>query len=89
MPIVFRFLINKKSILYKRENIITINNLSYRLKKNFTTYATIGILTASTVTVLGTSAVSYTHLIQTQYLVLLIHMVDMHMVISRKLLLGT
>lgn len=56
MPIVFKFLINKKSILYKGENIITINNLSYRLKKNFVTYATIGILTASTVTVLGTSA---------------------------------
>ena len=56
MPIVFKFLINKKSILYKGENIITINNLSYRLKKNFATYATIGILTASTITVLGTSA---------------------------------
>lgn len=56
MPIVFKFLINKKSILYKGENIITINSLSYRLKKNFATYATIGILTASTVTVLGTSA---------------------------------
>lgn len=41
--------------MYKGENIITINSLAYRIKKNYTTYATIGILTACTVTVLGTS----------------------------------
>lgn len=55
IPVIFNFLINRKSILYKGENIITINNLSYRMKKNFTTYATIAIFTACTVTVLGTA----------------------------------
>lgn len=55
IPVIFSFLIKRKSILYKGENIITINNLSYRMKKNFTTYATIAIFTACTVTVLGTS----------------------------------
>ncbi|MBE6054128.1 MAG: FtsX-like permease family protein [Clostridium sartagoforme] len=54
-PIVFNFLINKKSILYKGANIITINNLAYRFKKNYTVYATIAILTATTTTVLGTA----------------------------------
>ncbi|MDB1932898.1 MULTISPECIES: FtsX-like permease family protein [Clostridium] len=54
-PIVFNFLINRKSILYKGSNIITINNLAYRLKKNYTVYATIAILTATTTTVLGTA----------------------------------
>ena len=54
-PIVFNFLINKKSILYKGSNIITINNLAYRFKKNYTVYATIAILTAVTTTVLGTA----------------------------------
>lgn len=55
IPIVLNSLINNKNILYKGENIITINNLAYRIKKNYTTYATIVILTACTVTVLGTS----------------------------------
>ncbi|MDZ5253717.1 ABC transporter permease [Clostridium sp. LIBA-8841] len=55
IPIVLNSLINNKNILYKGENIITINNLAYRIKKNCTTYATIVILTACTITVLGTS----------------------------------
>lgn len=55
LPVVFNFFIKRKSILYNAENIITINNLAYRLRKNYTTYATIAILTACTVTVLGTS----------------------------------
>lgn len=55
IPAVLNFIINNKNILYKGENIITINSLAYRIKKNYTTYATIGILTACTVTVLGTS----------------------------------
>ena len=54
-PIVFNFLINKKSILYNGENIITINTLAYRFRKNYTVYATIAILTATTTTVLGTA----------------------------------
>ncbi|WP_099346177.1 FtsX-like permease family protein [Clostridium tertium] len=54
-PIVFNFLINRKSILYKESNIVTINNLAYRFKKNYTIYATIAILTATTTTVLGTA----------------------------------
>lgn len=55
IPVILSFLINNKKTLYKGENIITINSLAYRIKKNYTTYATIGILTACTVTVLGTS----------------------------------
>lgn len=55
IPVVFSFLISNKNILYKGENVITINSLAYRIKKNYTTYATIGILTACTITVLGTA----------------------------------
>ena len=55
IPVVLSFLINNKRILYKGENVITLNSLAYRIKKNYTTYAAIGILTACTVTVLGTS----------------------------------
>lgn len=55
IPAVLNFYINNKKILYKGENILTISSLAYRVKKNYTTYATIGILTACTVTVLGTA----------------------------------
>ncbi|SHJ29510.1 putative ABC transport system permease protein [Clostridium cavendishii DSM 21758] len=55
IPIIFNFLITKKTILYKGENIITINNLAYRFQKNYTTYATIAIIIAATTTVLGTA----------------------------------
>ncbi len=55
LPAIFKFLIRNKKILYKGENVITLNSLAYRIKKNYTTYATIGILTACTVTVLGTA----------------------------------
>lgn len=55
IPAVLNFFINNKKILYKGENILTISSLAYRVKKNYTTYATIGILTACTVTVLGTA----------------------------------
>ena len=65
LSVIFNFLINRKSILYKGENIITINNLFYRMRKNFTTYATIAIFTACTVTVLG-AAVSMKTLYEKQ-----------------------
>lgn len=55
IPVALNLLINNKNILYKGENIITINSLAYRVKRNYTTYATIGILTACTVSVLGTA----------------------------------
>ena len=56
VPIVFNILIKNKKILYKGENIITINNLAYRLRKNSATYATIAGVTACAITVLGTAA---------------------------------
>ena len=65
-PVVFRMLIHKKTILYKGENIIAINSLAYRIKKNYTTYATMSLLTASTISVLGT-AVSMKNLYTMSY----------------------
>ena len=65
-PVVFRTLIRKKSILYKGENIIAINSLAYRIKKNYTTYATMSLLTACTISVLGT-AVSMKNLYTMSY----------------------
>lgn len=55
MSIIFSILIRKKNILYKGENIISINNVAYRLRKNYRVYAIIAIIITSTITVLGTS----------------------------------
>lgn len=33
IPVVLKVLINNKNILYKGENVITINSLAYRIKK--------------------------------------------------------
>ena len=53
--IVFNLLMGNKKILYKGENIITLSNLSFRLRKNYRTFATIAVVIATTITVLGTS----------------------------------
>ena len=55
IPVILNIFINKKNILYKGENIITINNLAYRIRKNYSNYATISILTAASISVLGTA----------------------------------
>lgn len=53
--IVFNLLMGNKKILYKGENIITLSNLSFRLRKNYRTFATIAVVIATTITVLGTA----------------------------------
>lgn len=55
LSIVFNLLMGNKKILYKGENIITLSNLSFRLRKNYRTFATIAVVIATTITVLGTS----------------------------------
>ncbi len=55
IPVALNFIINNKNILYKGENIITINRLAFRIWKNYRSYDRIGIIKACTVTVLGTS----------------------------------
>ena len=39
--VVLKFLISKKAILYKGENIIAINSLAYRVKKNYKVWGTL------------------------------------------------
>ena len=55
LSIVFNLLMGNKKILYKGENIITLSNLSFRLRKNYRTFATIAVVIATTITVLGTA----------------------------------
>lgn len=51
---VMKYIVNKKSILYKGTNIISMSNIAFRVKGNYRTLATIAILIASAITAFGT-----------------------------------
>lgn len=50
---IVRVLKKRKRILYKGNNILAISNIAYRIKSHTVTFATIAILSASTVAALG------------------------------------
>lgn len=53
MPVIFNFIMKNKKILFNGENIIAINNINYRLNKNYKTYAIIAIIITATISTLG------------------------------------
>lgn len=50
---IIRILKKRKKILYKGNNILAISNIGYRIKSHTVTFATIAILSASTIAALG------------------------------------
>lgn len=58
--IIMRFVLNRKKILYRGINIVSISNISFRIKSNYRTLATVAILIAVTLTCYGTvSSIKY------------------------------
>lgn len=55
MPLLFQGLAARKRFLYHRERILWINNVIFRMKKNYRTYAMVCVLMLCSVTVLATS----------------------------------
>lgn len=55
IPFVIRKLSQNKFFLYQKERCLWINNLAFRLKKNYRAYAMVTILMICSVTVLATS----------------------------------
>lgn len=55
IPFIIRNLSKNKKYLYQKERVLWINNLAFRLKKNYRTYAMVTILMICSVTVLATS----------------------------------
>ena len=55
LPTIAKSLTNRKNILYKGVRIVSISNLSFRIKGNYRSLAMLAILTATTVTAFGTS----------------------------------
>lgn len=55
IPFVVRVLTEKKKFLYQKQRTLWLNNLSYRIKRNYRAYAMVTILMIGSVTVLATS----------------------------------
>ncbi len=55
MPLVMKLLTDRKGILYKGVRIISISNITYRLKGNYRSLAMLTIIAATTITAFGTS----------------------------------
>lgn len=55
IPFIITKLSKNKKYLYQKERVLWINNLAFRLKKNYRTYAMVTILMICSVTVLATS----------------------------------
>lgn len=55
IPFIIRKLTRNKIFLYQKERALWINNLAFRLKKNYRAYAMVTILMICSVTVLATS----------------------------------
>lgn len=55
IPFIVKKLTQNKNYLYQKERSLWVNNLAFRLKKNYRTYAMVTILMICSVTVLATS----------------------------------
>lgn len=53
IPLIFQTLAKNKTFLYKKERNLWINNMIFRMKKNYRTYAIVCVLMLCSVTALG------------------------------------
>jgi len=53
LPVIINIVMKNKKILFNGDNIIAINNINYRLNKNYKTYAIISIIITATISTLG------------------------------------
>ena len=53
VPVIFNLIMKNKKILFNGDNIIAINNINYRLNKNYKTYAIISIIITATISTFG------------------------------------
>lgn len=55
MPVAFQIIMKNKKVLFNGNNIIAINNINYRLNKNYKTYSIIAVIITTTISTLGAS----------------------------------
>ena len=61
VPVIFNLIMKNKKILFNGDNIIAINNINYRLNKNYKTYAIISIIITATISTFG-AAVAFKYI---------------------------
>lgn len=54
IPLLFQTLAKRKTFLYKKERNLWVNNIIFRIKKNYRTYAMVSVLMLCSVTALAT-----------------------------------
>ena len=54
MPLLFQHLAGQKKFLYRRQRTLWVNNVIFRMKKNYRTYAMVSVLMLCAVTALAT-----------------------------------
>lgn len=54
IPLAFQFLAGRKRFLYKKQRILWMNSVIFRMKKNYRTYAMVSVLMLCSVTALAT-----------------------------------
>ena len=72
LPTIAKFLTIRKNILYRGVRIVSISNISFRIKANYRSLAMLAVMTATTITAFGTSLslryyVEKTHYIEFPY----------------------
>lgn len=57
LPLIFQLLASNKKYLYRKERVLWINNVIYRMKRNYRTYAVVCILMICSITALATGLI--------------------------------
>ncbi|HEX2927447.1 MAG TPA: FtsX-like permease family protein [Ruminiclostridium sp.] len=68
LPTITKYLSNNKSILYKGVRLISISNISFRIKANYRSLAVLAVMTATTISAFGTSLTLKYYVDETRYI---------------------
>lgn len=68
LPAITKYLSGNKSILYKGVRLISISNISFRIKANYRSLAMLAIMTATTISAFGTSLTLKYYVEETRYI---------------------
>lgn len=68
LPTITKYLSNNKAILYKGVRLISISNISFRIKANYRSLAMLAVMTATTISAFGTSLTLKYYVEETRYI---------------------
>jgi putative ABC transport system permease protein len=68
LPTILKYLSNNKGILYKGVSLISISNISFRIKANYRSLAMLAVMAATTISAFGTSLTLKYYVEETQHI---------------------